>query len=84
MAQHPSESERYLVARVLVREVVEAKVHRAEAIEIHLLDAVLLDAIVGTLDRSNKWELSISGGALYLDIAGKSFEGALARVLAKA
>jgi len=65
---------------VLARELVEAKVHRAEAIEIHVLDAALLDAVVGTLDRNNRWSLSVSGGSLYLDVAGRSFEGLLARV----
>lgn len=64
----------------LARELTQAKVHRAEAIEIHGLDASLLDAIVATLDRNNRWALSISGGAIYLDIAGKSYEGAVTRV----
>jgi uncharacterized protein YaeQ len=64
----------------LAREIVAAKVHRAEAIEIHALDPSLLDAIAGTLDRNNRWQLSISGGSIYLDIAGRSFEGVLSRV----
>lgn len=64
----------------LARELVDAKVHRADAIEIHVLDPALLDAVVATLDRNNRWQLSISGGSLYLDIAGRSFEGVLARV----
>lgn len=64
----------------LARELVAAKVHRAETIEIHVLDPALLDAIVATLDRNNRWQLSISGGSLYLDAAGRSIEGVLSRV----
>jgi uncharacterized protein YaeQ len=64
----------------LAREIAEAKVHRAAAIEIQVLEPAFLDAIVATLDRNNRWSLSISGGSLYLDAGGKSFEGAVARV----
>lgn len=66
----------------LARDLVAAKVHRALEMEIHVLDAALLDAVVATLDRNNRWQLSISGGSLYLDVAGRSFEGVLARVQA--
>jgi uncharacterized protein YaeQ len=142
VAQHPSESERYLVARVLVRalehaegvdfskglsvsdepalwqhdlrgdllawieigspstdrlhkasklgarvvvytwkgadelaqEVAAASIHRADEIAIHALDAGVLDALAGLLDRNNRWDLSISGGTLYVNAAGQSFE----------
>jgi len=148
VAQHPSESERYLVARVLVRalehaegvdfsrglgssdepalwqhdlrgdllawievgtpstdrlhkasklagrvvvyswkapeelaqEIVAQKVHRADEIEIHALDPQLLDAIAAVLDRNNRWELAISGGSLYLNAGGQSFEATVPRV----
>lgn len=65
----------------LAREIAEAGVHRADAIEIHMLDVALLDAIAATLDRNNTWSLAISGGALYLDANGRSFEGAVTRLV---
>lgn len=144
VAQHPSESERYLVARVLARVLehdegiefskglsttdepalyqrnlqgnvtrwievgspslerlhkasktgaivvvyawkggealaseVVGNVHRAAALELHALDAAFLDAVAADLERTNTWSLAISGGALYLDIAGKLHEGSV-------
>jgi uncharacterized protein YaeQ len=152
VAQHPSESERYLVARVLVRALEHAEgvdfsrglsaadepalwqhdlrgdllawievgtpstdrlhkasklcprvvvygwkapeelalaakeqaIHRADEIAIHALDPQLLDAIAAVLDRNNRWDLAISGGSLYLNAGGQSFEGTVPRVTAGA
>jgi uncharacterized protein YaeQ len=55
----------------------ERGVHRAEAIELNALTAEFLDAVAATLDRVNRWELSVAGGALYLTINGTLFEGAV-------
>jgi uncharacterized protein YaeQ len=140
VAQHPSESERYLVARVLARALEHAeglefskggvsddeepalvhrdlrgdwvawievgvpsadRLHRASkaaprvvvytwkaehlaaviqerelyrAPEVRVLEAHFLDAVAKTLDRNNSWELSVTGGALYLAAGGKHFE----------
>ena len=148
VAQHPSESERYLVARVLARAIEHAEgfefnkggvsndeepalvqrdlrgdilawievgapstdrlhkasklsprvvvytwrntddlatairergVHRADALELNALDPAFLDGIASTLDRTNRWSLSISGGALYLTIGDKLHETAVRR-----
>jgi uncharacterized protein YaeQ len=64
----------------LARDITEARVHRADQIEIHVLEPQLLDAIAATLDRNNDWELSISGGTLYLGAAGRTFEGVMVRL----
>jgi uncharacterized protein YaeQ len=64
----------------LAAELVERAVHRAEAIELFALDPAFLDAIAAALDRANRWELSISGGTIYLEIAGAVHEMALQRV----
>ena len=64
----------------LARDLAERAVHRAEEIAIHALDPALLDAIAATLDRNNRWELSISGGSLYLGAGGQTFEGELRRL----
>lgn len=64
----------------LVEAIRERGVHRAEAIELYGLAADWLDAIAATLDRVNAWQLSVSGGALYLSVGGQLFEGAVERV----
>lgn len=50
---------------------------RAEEIAIHAVDPQLLDAIALVLDRNNRWELAISGGSLYLNAAGQSFQSVI-------
>jgi uncharacterized protein YaeQ len=145
VAQHPSESERYLVARVLARalehaEGVEfskggvsdddepalvqrdlrgdwlawieigaptaARLHKASKVaprvvvytwkyehvlaelaeqrvfrapEVIGLAPEFLDGVAATLDRNNRWELSVTGGVLYLGAAGKTMEASVAR-----
>jgi len=64
----------------LAAELVERAVHRAEAIELFAFDPAFLDAVAAALDRGNRWDLSISGGTLYLDIGGVHHEAALQRV----
>ncbi len=59
----------------LAQDIVEHGVHRAADLELFALDPELLDALAATLDRTNRWSLSITGGALYLDIGGRTFEG---------
>jgi uncharacterized protein YaeQ len=148
VAQHPSESERYLVARVIARALEHAeglefskggvsdddepalvqrdlrgdlvawieigapsadRVHKAskaaprvaiyawknpeqlaEAIrerkvhrdpELYALPAELLDAVAATLDRTNKWDLAVTGGTLYLTVGEKLFEGNVTRLM---
>ncbi len=147
VAQHPSESERYMVARVIARVLEHAEgvefskglganeepalfqrnlqgdvkawievgspslerlhkasktgarvvvyawkggealaaeaigaVHRGEQLEIFALDSAFLDAVAESLDRTNTWSLAISGGSLYLDAAGKLFEGTVGQI----
>ncbi len=41
------------------------------------LDPALLEALVARLDRIVSWELTVSGGALYLTTSGAAFEGTL-------
>ena len=67
-------------AAQLADAIREARVHRAERIELFAFDAAWLDAIAATLDRSNTWDLSVTGGVLYLTIGGQLFEGSAERV----
>jgi uncharacterized protein YaeQ len=64
----------------LAAAIVERGVHRAEAIELFGLDPATLDGIAATLDRVNKWDLAVTGGAIYLTIGERLFETAVPRV----
>ena len=55
--------------------ITEAKVHKGDDIAVRALPPELLDAVAATLDRNNTWELSVTGGTLYLAAGGKQFEG---------
>lgn len=59
----------------LARDIVEAGVHRADQLAIRALDPALLDAVAATLERTNRWALSVTGGTLYLEVGGRRFEG---------
>lgn len=63
-----------------VRQIVERGVHKKEELALHVLDPAFLDSVGATLDRVNRWELSVSGGALYLTIAGKLHESRVERL----
>jgi uncharacterized protein YaeQ len=54
--------------------IAERGVHKGDAIELHGLAPDVLDAIALTLDRVNRWELSVSGGVCYLTANGAAFE----------
>jgi uncharacterized protein YaeQ len=64
----------------LAAAIVERKVHRADALELNALDPVFLDAVAATLDRVNKWDLAVTGGALYLTIGGALHESTVTRI----
>ncbi len=67
-------------AEQLAEAIREHEVHKGETIELNALSPELLDAVAATLDRVNKWELAVAGGALYLTINGTPFEGAVTRI----
>jgi uncharacterized protein YaeQ len=67
-------------AERLAAAIAERGVFRAEALELYELAADWLDQVAATLDRTNRWELAVSGGALYLTIADRLIEGAVRRV----
>ena len=62
-----------------VEAIRERKVYKADTIELNALPPEFLDAIIPTLDRVNRWELSVAGGALYLTINGTLVEGAVSK-----
>jgi uncharacterized protein YaeQ len=64
----------------LVESILERKVYRADAIELRALPPEWLDAIGRVLDRTNKWDLAVTGGTVYLTIGEALFEGTADRV----
>lgn len=64
----------------LAKDIAARGVHRQDELTILALDPAFLDAVAGTLDRTNKWNLSVSGGSLYLTIRDRLYEGAISRV----
>lgn len=61
----------------LAEAIAERGVHRADELVLRALSPELLDAIAATLDRINRWDLSVTGGALYLAIGATQLEGAV-------
>jgi len=62
----------------LAEAIRERRVHRDP--ELYALPAELLDGVAATLDRTNKWDLAVTGGTLYLTIGDKLFEGSVTRL----
>ncbi len=55
----------------------ERKAHRGDEIELKGFDADWLDRVAAKLERNNAWDLSVSGGAIYLTIGEELFETSL-------
>lgn len=61
----------------LAAAIAEFGVHRADQLVLRALPAELLDQVATTLDRINRWDLSVTGGVLYLAVGDRQFEGAV-------
>ena len=55
-------------------------VHESQSIALHRIERAFVDAAAEKLERRNTWALSVTEGALYLDIDGKTLEGAVERL----
>ena len=64
----------------LVEAIRERGVHKADTIELNALSDAWLDAVARTLDRVNRWELSVAGGSIFLTINGTLFETEVQKV----
>jgi len=54
--------------------ITERDVYRRDKLELKAFTPDVLDAIAAKLDRINKWDVSIAGGAIYLTINETLFE----------
>lgn len=64
----------------LAAAIAERRVHRAAELELYAMDPDFLDAVAATLDRTNRWDLSITGGTIYLSAADQPFETEVRRI----
>lgn len=58
----------------LAAALVDEKVHKASTIELVELDAAVLDAVAATLDRTNRWDVAVTGGTVYLSTGAATHE----------
>jgi uncharacterized protein YaeQ len=58
----------------LAAALVTDRVHKASSIALIELDPTFLDTIAATLDRTNRWDLAITGGTLYLSTGSTTAE----------
>jgi uncharacterized protein YaeQ len=66
--------------QLIVRDAQKTSIHRAHEIELYAPDPLVLRALAERVERAMSWELSISGGQLYVGVGGDTFEGPLTRV----
>jgi uncharacterized protein YaeQ len=64
----------------LAAAIAERGVHRADELVLRVLPVELLDGVAATLDRVNKWDLSVTGGVIYLAIGERQFEAPLEQI----
>ena len=65
---------------VLLRTWSAEKIHRAEKLELFAMDRALLAELIPHLTRRTKFDLSVTEGALYIDIDSKHLTGAVQRL----
>lgn len=64
----------------LAEQIANGAVHRADAIDLFALEPTLLDRLVDALGRKHTWMISVSGGALYVDVGGAVHQGTVRRL----
>ena len=64
----------------LASELRERGTYKADAIELYALAPEFLDAVAATLDRTNRWDLAVAGGTVYLGVGERQHEGVVTRV----
>ncbi len=69
----------YPDARGVLRAATEARIHRAERIEVMALDGTFLDALEDIVPQRGTLEIVHAGGQLYVTSGGKTVDGAVVR-----
>ena len=63
-----------------LQRLTEAKIHRAEHLQVQVLDRDWLARLVGLLQRRMQWSLSRSEGQIYLTLGNDTLETAVQRM----
>lgn len=53
------------------------RIHRAESLEIHVMDRELVAVLVSRLQRRMEWDFSVSDRTLYVSVGEQTFQGTL-------
>lgn len=65
---------------LLVKEVGREAIHRLDQIEAYAFDRAFVDELGQRMERNTRWDLTRSGGQLYVTVDGKTFEATLTPV----
>ena len=65
--------------RQLIERLSSERIHKAEAVELYVIDRALVDALVARLERRLSFALSVSERDLYLSIGQDTLTGAVTR-----
>ncbi|MCU0619092.1 MAG: YaeQ family protein [Gemmatimonadaceae bacterium] len=66
--------------RTVLRAWEGARIHRAEAIEVHAVDRDLIDALAARLDRRTTWAVTVTERELWVTIGDETLTGAVTRL----
>jgi len=64
----------------LQRALAGERIHRAEALELYALDGALVADLVRRLERRMDFDLSVTGGHLFVSLGAETLEGPVARI----
>jgi hypothetical protein len=67
-------------AQQLLNQLAGERIHRAEALELYAIDPGLVSGVASRLERRSAFDLSVSGGHLFLSIGEASFDGEVSRL----
>jgi uncharacterized protein YaeQ len=66
--------------QLILRDAEKMAIHRASEIELYAPAPALLQALAARVERAMSWELSRSGGQLYVTLGSETFEGELTQI----
>jgi uncharacterized protein YaeQ len=63
----------------LARQLSGERIHRAAELELYAIERELIDGLVASLDKRNRWELSVTDRHVYVAVGGTTLEGDVTR-----